>query len=183
MIRLRYAFATTLVSAGLISVTLLAQGAPAPQAAAPQAPTVQAPNLTPILAGRKFVAPVRGEAQVEFTKPVTKRDKDMVVTSITVRNTMTAPIARFTIDETWYDAGGALVTGSKGIVNGLFQPGEVQTVRLVTPYNAKMKSNNYNFVHANGAVKPMRVEKIEDPNAPPDPKAAAKAAAKPAAKK
>jgi hypothetical protein len=177
MTRLRYAFATTLVSAGLISVTLLAQQAPAPQAPAPQAPL-----LTPILAGRKFVAPVRGEAQVEFTKPVTKRDKDMVITSITVKNTMTAPIARFTIDETWYDTAGALVTGSKGVVNGLLQPGEVQTVRLVTPYNAKMKANNYNFVHANGPVKPTRVDKIDDPNAPPDAKGA-KPAAKPAAKK
>lgn len=176
MIRVRYAFATTLVSAGLISVTLLAQQAPAPQAPAPQAPL-----LKPILAGRNFVAPVRGEAQVEFTKPVTKRDKDMVITSITVRNAMTAPIARLTIDETWYDGAGALVTGSKGTVNGLLQPGEVQTLKLVTAYDAKMKANNYNFIHANGVVKPTRVDKIDDPNAPAakDAKPGAKPAAKP----
>lgn len=178
MIRMRYALATILVSAGLTSVTLLAQEAPAQSAPAPQAAAVPAPPLTPILGGMKFVAPVRGQAQVEFTKPATKRDKDMVVTSITVKNVMTAPIARLTIDETWYDAAGALVNGSKGVVNGLLQPGEVQTVKLMTPFNAKMKANNYNFVHANGAVKPTRVDKIEDPNAP-DPKAkpAAKAAA------
>jgi hypothetical protein len=163
MVRLRYAFATTVVSAGLVTVTLLAQQDPAPQA----------PDLKPILAGMKFVAPVRGEAQVEFTKPVTKRDKATVVTSITVKNTMDAPIARLTIDETWYDAAGALVMGSKGVINGLLQPGEVQTVRMVTPFNAKMKANNYNFIHANGAVKPSLVDKIDDPNAP-DPKAAKK---------
>ena len=89
MIRLRYARAATLVSAGLISATLLAQQAPAPPA----------PTLTPILAGRKFVSPVRGEAQVDYTKPSTKREKDMIVTSITLKNTMTAPIARLTVDE------------------------------------------------------------------------------------
>ena len=135
-----------------------------------------------ILAGKKFVAPVRGEAQVDFTKPVTKREKEMVVTSIAVRNTMSAPIARLTIDETWYDAAGALVTGSKGVVNGLLQPGEVQTVKIETPFNAKMKANNYNFTHANGVVKPHRVEKMDAPDAK-DAKPAAKAAAKPAAKK
>ena len=181
MIRMRYGFAVMVVSAGLTSVTLLAQQAPAPAAppaAAPSAPAVQAPPLTPILAGIKFVAPVRGDALVDFSKPVTKRDKDVVVTSITVRNTMTAPIARLTIDETWYDAAGALVMGSKGVISGLFQPGEVQTVKLMTPFNAKMKANNFTFTHANGAVKPTSVDKIEDPNAP-DPKAkpGAKAAA------
>ena len=171
MIRLRYAFAATLVSAGLISVTLLAQQAPAPQA----------PPMEQILAGKKFVAPVRGEAQVDFTKPTTKRDKEMVVTSISVKNTMTAPIARLTIDETWYDAAGALVTGSKGVVNGLLQPGEVQVVKIETPFNAKMKANNYNFTHANGVVKPHRVDKIDGGDAK-DAKPAAKPAA-PAKKK
>lgn len=166
MIRLRYALAATLVSAGLISVTLLAQQAPAPQA----------PLLQPILAGKKLVAPVRGEAQVDFIKPITKREKDMVVTSITVKNTMTAPIARLTIGETWYDAAGALVTGSKGILNGLLQPGEVQTVKIETPFNAKMKANNFTFTHANGAVKPSRVDKMDAPDAK-DTKPAAKPAA------
>ena len=94
---------------------------------------------------------------------------------------MTAPIARLTIDETWYDAAGGLVTGSKGVVNGLLQPGEVQIVRIETPFNAKMKANNYNFTHANGVVKPHRVDKMDAPDAK-DGAPAAKAAAKPAAK-
>ena len=167
MFRLRYACAATLVSAGLISVSLLAQQAPAPQA----------PPMVPILAGKKFVSPVRGEAQVDYTKPTTRRDKEMVVTSITVKNTMTAPIARLTIDETWYDGGGALVTGSKGTLNGLLQPGEVQTVKIETPFNAKMKANNYTFTHANGVVKPHRVDKMGGPDAK-DAKPAEKAAPK-----
>jgi hypothetical protein len=167
MIRLRYACAATLVSAGLISVTLSGQQAPAPQA----------PTLTPILAGKKFVSPVRGEAQVDYTKPSTKREKDMVVTSITVKNTMTAPIARLTIDEIWYDAGGGVVTGNKGVVNGLLQPGETQTVRIETPFNPKMKANNWNFTHANGVIKPHRVDKMDGSDAK-EAKPAAKSAAK-----
>ena len=145
------------------------------------AQATQAPPLTPILAGKKLVTPVRGVADVEFTQPVTRREKGLVVTRIQLKNISSAPIARLTIDETWYDAAGGLVTGSKGVVNGLLQPGEVQIVRIETPFNAKMKANNYNFTHANGVVKPHRVDKMDAPDAK-DGKPAAKAAAKPAAK-
>ena len=90
----------------------------------------------------------------------------MVVTRITVRNASLAPVPRLTISETWYDTGGAIVTGGKGSVNGLLQPGEIQVITISTPYNAKMKSNNYNFSHANGTVKPQKVAKLEVPKDP-----------------
>jgi len=106
----------------------------------------------------------------------------MVVTRIQVRNTMKAPIARLTVDETWYDKGGALVTGSKGIINGLLQPDEVQTVEIRTPFDAKMSANNYNFSHANGTVKVHAVKSLDAPKDAAPAKAAA-APAKPAAKK
>jgi hypothetical protein len=139
------------------------------------------PPMTSVLAGKKFTPPVQGAAEVDFTKPVTKKEGDMVVTRIQVKNPMTKPIARLTITETWYDAGGATVGGSKGVINGLLQPGEVQTIKIETPYNAKMKANNWNFSHANGTVpKPHRVEKIDDPNAK---EPAAKPASKTASKK
>jgi len=60
------------------------------------------------------------------------------------------------------------------MVNGLLQPGEVKAVEIMTPYNAKMSANNFNFAHANGSVKPTLVKSLEEP------KAAAKATAKPA---
>ena len=72
---------------------------------------------------------------------------------------MNAPLLRLTIDETWYDKAGGLVTGGKGVVNRI-EPGEVATVKIETPFNAKMSANNYNFSHANGTVKPHRVEKM-----------------------
>jgi hypothetical protein len=170
MNRARCTFAATLVGVSFIGAALLAQ----PPAA---------PPMTSVLAGKKLTPPIRGQAEVDYTKPVTKRDKDMVVTKIQVKNTSNAPIPRLTITETWYDAGGATVGGGKGAINGLLQPGEVQTITIETPYNAKMKANNYNFSHANGTIKPHRVDKLGTDEKEPATKPAAAKAAKAAPKK
>src|SRR5712692_4784875 len=155
MNRARFTVAATLVGASLATGVL---------AQTPQTP--QAPPMTSVLAVKKFTPPAQGAAEVDFTKPATRKEGDMVVTRIQVKNTMTKPIARLTIAETWYDKSGTTVGGSKGTINGLLQPGEVQTIKIETPYNAKMSANNWNFSHANGTVpKPHRVEKIDDPNA------------------
>ena len=90
---------------------------------------------------------------------MTKNEKGMVTTTIMVKNNATGPLLRLAIDETWYDAAGGLVTGGKGVVNRI-EPGEVATVKIETPYNAKMKANNYNFTHANGTIKPHAVPKL-----------------------
>jgi hypothetical protein len=87
----------------------------------------------------------------------------MVVTRIIVRNAAAAPIPRLTIDQTWYNKAGAVVISARGMVKGLLQPGEVQEVLIETPYERNMISNNYQFQHANGTVKPVRVDKLELP--------------------
>lgn len=46
-------------------------------------------------------------------------------------------------------------------------PGEVIQVTLTTPANTRMASNSFNFVHANGTVKPKRVPKIDVPKTDP----------------
>jgi hypothetical protein len=147
------------VAATLISTTMFAGGVGAAQAP---------PQLQPVLAGKKIVPPLKGEASVEFTQPVTKAlpGQNKVETTIKVRNASTAPIARLQVAETWYDAAGAIVAGGKGTINGLLQPGEIGTITINTPYNAKMKSNNWNFTHANGTVHPAKVKSLEDPNEP-----------------
>jgi len=139
------------------------------------------PPMKSVLSGKKFTPPLRGEAIVEFTQPVTKKDlkTNMVITKITVRNASNAPIPRLTIDETWYDKGGALVTGGKGVINGLLQPGEVKTVEIETPYNAKMNSNSWNFSHANGTVKPKKVKSLEEEGKEPATKPASATKKKP----
>jgi hypothetical protein len=145
MNRARITFAAALVGVSFLATTA--------------AQAQQPPPMTSVLAGKKFTPPFKGQAEVEFTRPVTKRDKDMVVTTILVRNTANAPLLRLTIDETWYDKAGGLVTGGKGVLPRL-EAGEVGTVKIETPWNSKMSANNYNFGHANGTVKPRRVDKL-----------------------
>jgi len=146
MTRARLAIAASLVVASAATTAVLAQ-------------TSAAPPMTSVLAGKKFTPPFKGQADVDFTKPVSKNVKGMVTTTIQVKNNMNAPLLRLTVDETWYDKGGGLVTGGKGIVSRL-EPGEVATVKIETPFDPKMSANNYNFSHANGTVKPHRVEKL-----------------------
>ena len=141
--------ARLIVAASLVSASFVALHAQTPAA----------PPMTSVLAGKKFNPPFKGQAELDYTKPVTKNEKGMVTTTIMVRNNAAGPLLRLTVDETWYDAGGGLVTGGKGIVNRL-EPGEVATVKIETPFNAKMKANNYNFTHANGTIKPHAVAKL-----------------------
>ena len=167
MIRLHARFAAAFFGASLIaSAAALAQTPP------------QAPPMTSVLAGKKFTPPIKGQADVEFMQPVTKAEKGEVVTRITVRNISNAPIPRLTIAETWFDKKQQMVTGSKGFINGLLQPGEIKTIEIRTPRDPRMASNSWNFSHANGAVKTHKVAKLEDPNAKKEPAAKAASATK-----
>ena len=167
----RLLLAATLMTTASAAAVLAAQATPATQA-------TQAPPMQSILAGRKIVPPARGEVLVEYTTAVTRRDGPNVVTRLQVKNIGLAPIARLTFTETWYDKAGVIVTGNKGVINGLFQPGEVQTLTISTPYDARMSGNRQGFSHANGTVKTTRVVKFDVPKQPAGAEAATK---KPAA--
>ena len=101
----------------------------------------------------RLVAPVRGEARIATLKPDTKVVGADVVTTIQVKNLMTAPVAGFRVEEFWYDKENNLVPGSREIVRKPIQPGEVVTVTLHTPKDARMSRNTYRYSHANGSVK------------------------------
>ena len=152
MNRVHFAVAATLISTTMFAGAVVA---------------AQSTQLTPVLAGKKITPPLKGEATIEFTQPVTKAlpGKSLVQTTIKVKNSTASPIARLMVAETWYDAAGGIVAGGRGVINGLLQPGEVQTITIETPYNAKMKSNNWNFTHANGTVKPTKVKALDAPAA------------------
>lgn len=164
--KVRFAVAATLVSASLVAAEVSAQ-------------TPQAPPMQSILAGKKLTPPVKGQAEVDYTKPKTTRKGPNVVTTIQVKNTSPAPIGRLKIIETWFDKSGGTIPGGEGVINGLLQPGEVQTIEIVTPYDAKMNANSWNFVHANGTVKPHLVPSLEAK----EPAAKNATATKPAKKK
>jgi hypothetical protein len=140
---------------------VLAQTGPAAQ------PAVPAPQLTPILAGRKITPPLKGEAQIQVVWPiVSKRDKDDVVTKVQVKNLSSEPVKGLTIAQPWYNKAGAISAEPRGVISGLLQPNEVQIITIQVAYKPDMISNNYEFSHANGTVKPLKVAKMEAP-APP----------------
>ena len=146
-----------------------------------QTPAPAAPATA--TAPRKLISPFRGDATVEFTQPVTKRDGANVVTTMTVKNTSPGPLAGFRLEENWADAGGNLAGGDIYRHPRPFMAGEVIDVKFTTPFNARMKNNSYNFVHANGNVKPKKVAKIGGPEVEAKPAAKAPEAKKAKPKK
>ena len=169
MNRARLTIAATLVGASFVA-TALAQPPPAPP-------------LTPILAGRRFASPIKGDASVDFIAMPTKRDGQTLVTRIQVKNMSPAPIARLKIAETWYDKEGNAIPGGDAVINGLLQAGEMQTLEIRTPVNLKMSASKLQFTHANGPInKPHKVTKFDGGDAK-EPAVKPAAAAKPAAKK
>jgi len=107
-----------------------------------------------------WVNPVRGKAEIQYTKPIVKRDKDMIVTTIHVKNVAAGPIARLTIEEFWYDAQGNPVSGDKQFLKKPLMQGETATIVLNTPTNPKMNRNSFKFSHQNGDIKPTVVPKL-----------------------
>jgi hypothetical protein len=129
------------------------------------AQTPKAPEFKSVLANRKVEPPIKGQAEVEFMQPVSKRNGEVVTTLVRVKNVSQGPIARLTISETWFD-GQTQVAASQGALDKILAPGAVDTVTIQTPWNARMKGNSWNFSHANGTVKPRKVAKIDDARAP-----------------
>jgi len=146
----RFALAATLVGASLVSANVSLAQQPA-----------AAPPMQSILAGKKFIPPIKGQADIEFVRSATKREGGTLVTKVQVKNTSPAPIARLKITETWYDKSGGMIPGGEGIINGLLQPGEVQTIEIRTPTNSNMNSSMYTFNHANGTVKTHQVKSLD----------------------
>jgi hypothetical protein len=120
----------------------------------------QTPAPAATTAPRKLISPFRGDATVEFTPPVTKKVGANIVTTMTIKNTSPGPLAGFRLEESWSDKSGNLAGGDIYRHPKPFMPGEVIDITLTSPFNARMLSNSYNFIHANGNVKPKKVTKI-----------------------
>jgi len=116
----------------------------------------------PPAAPRKFVVPVRGQAELGMTKPVVKVEGGEVVTTIKVKNLANGAIAGLKVDEYWYDKAGNMLPGGQFRMRQPLNPGEVATIVLRAPKDAKMSSNSYQFTHANGTIKVKQLTKIDD---------------------
>jgi hypothetical protein len=125
----------------------------------------KAPEFHTVLAGKKVEPPFKGQADVEYVQPVTKKDGENVITTIKVKNAAPGPLARLKIAETWFDKGGNIVAAGEATLDKPLGTGAVETLVIRTPWSAKMNGNGFNFSHANGTVKPKRVKSLEEPKA------------------
>jgi hypothetical protein len=148
----------------LAGAVLLVAGVAAEQA---KKPAVSAPAPAPPRpndegkAATKLVAPVRGVAELGYTKPVTKREGTMIVTTIKVKNLASGAIAGLKVDEFWYDKAGETVAGAQPFRSRKpLLPGEVIEVVLRVPTNPRMYNNQYKFEHANGTIKTKLLPRI-----------------------
>jgi hypothetical protein len=147
----------------LLSVAAAFLAAGSAEAQAPKPATAgaaaQAPAERP-----KLVAPVRGVAQIGYTKPLVKRGKvggkDFVITTMQIKNMAMGPIAGLKVDDFWYDRGGNPLPSDSYRHPRPLQPGEVITVTLETPADTRMNRNQWQFSHANGEIKPVLVAKM-----------------------
>lgn len=114
-------------------------------------------------AAQKLVAPIRGNAKVEITKPSTRVVGKEIVSTFLLKNVEAAPIAGIVIEENWFDKAGNPVLGDVFRHTKPLQPGEVITVTFKTPRGPNMQRNQYLFRHANGNLKQSVVPKLEVP--------------------
>ncbi|HEV8316076.1 MAG TPA: hypothetical protein VGQ10_01625 [Vicinamibacterales bacterium] len=144
---------------GLLVAAAATAGQKKPAPAGQSKPATPPPATEPA-APAKFIPPVRGQAELGYLKPVTKRAGSEIVTVIKVKNLANGPIAGLKVDEFWYDKAGDPVTGDTFRYKKLMMPGEVIEVTLRTPVNPKMDRNSYNFSHANGTIKTTLLPKL-----------------------
>jgi len=155
MNRVSRAILALTVVVGLLSVASLALAqTPAAGQAAGQATPPQSSGQV------AWVNPVRGTVQIQYTNPVTKRVKDNVVTTITIKNMSNGPVARLKVEEFWWDKKNNPVASNQEFSRKPVMPGEVVTFTLTTPYSPGMNANNYKFSHAYGTIDPKKVAKF-----------------------
>jgi hypothetical protein len=150
MIRTRIAVVAALVGVSVAGASLLAQ---------------KAPEMKSILAGKKVEQAFKGQADIEFVSS-SRKDKDLVITTMKVKNLSAGPVSRLKVEETWFDKSQSPVATSQGILEKMLAPGAVDTLTIQTPWSAKMNGNSWQFSHANGTVKPHKVSKVEESKGP-----------------
>ena len=111
------------------------------------AASAQAPDA----ARPKLISPVRGAAELGYTKPVRKREGNMSIATFKVKNLAAGPIAGLKIEEFWYDKGGDIVAGARAVpLPEAADAGRGDRVTLKMPTNPKMQRSQLKFSHGDG---------------------------------
>ena len=165
MKRLDFVWLAAFAAIGMLSSACGGETPPPPEEtkAEEAQPAAEAPASTE---APKFVAPIRGEAQLGYTAPETEVEGKEVITTMRVKNLATkGAIAGLKIDEFWWDSSDNAVGGATARVRQPLGPGEVADIELRTAYlgSSKMTRNSYNFSHANGTINAVGLDEIEAP--------------------
>ena len=140
-----------------------AEAAAADAAADAAAATVASRLASRLGSDLKLVPTIRGLAEIGYTQPAARRERNFIVTEIRVRNLAENAIAGFQVDEFWFDRDGNTVTGDRFRLREPFLPGQVINVELRVPRNPAMDRSNYEFSHQNGDIEATLLDEIEDP--------------------
>ncbi len=173
MKRLNLIFAVALVSIGLTTIGCGgsngddAGATPAEEAAVAALPT------TPVAGAGvegeaaeerpRFIAPIRGPADIAYLAPDTTVESGEVVTRIVLQNRATGAIAGLKVDEFWWDSDRNPLPGDSQRLREPLMPGEVAEIELRVPRDNRMNQNQYSFSHANGQINAQLVEELPDP--------------------
>jgi hypothetical protein len=147
--------------AALAGIAIMAAGtAVAGQAPKPTTPPATSAPATPA----RLAPPIRGAANVQHTRPVTKSGKvdgkDFIITTMRIKNMSAGAIAGLRVDEFWLDKAGNPVGGDTFRSRRPIQPNEIVELTFQTPRNPAMNSNQYRFSHANGDIKTVLVPRL-----------------------
>ena len=140
--------------------------APMAEEAPPSPEAVAAANaLTSRFANSDItlIPTVRGQANVEYTQPATRRRANFMVTTFRIRNQAANAIAGFQVDEFWFDDDGNTVTGDRVRFREPILAGQVVDIELQVPRVASMARSNYRFTHQNGDIELALVEELPEP--------------------
>jgi hypothetical protein len=111
----------------------------------------------------RFVAPIRGIAEVAYLAPDTEVIDGEVVTTIRIQNRATGAIAGLKVDEYWFDSSGNPLGGDSFRVRQPLLVGETTTIELRIPRSSRMNRNSFQFSHANGEIEASQVDELPDP--------------------
>ena len=153
----------------LLGVVMVAVGCGGGDMADDMATTASTINIRSVLdtpSDSRLVATMRGPGQIGYLTPVTRRDRNEIVTTFRIKNVSTGALAGFKVNEFWYDGAGDTVTGDSFRMRRPFLVDEIIEVELRVPQNSRMENSNYEFTHQNGVVEASLFDEMEAPPAP-----------------
>ena len=138
--------------ATVLSVPLVAAQAPPPPNTTAPAPAHKV----------KFVAPVKGWADIEVQRISAKPKGKEIFTIVKVKNISKGALNLLKVEQYWYNKQSKQVSfGDYAHRKAPLQPGEVLEITIPAPYTTDISHDMLMFSHAYGKINAKTVKKIE----------------------